>query len=305
MFRSRNFLVFCGLAIAITLPCNLSAQDEPAESGFKLKPNAVVQEEMGEGPLTDKVSYFMGYNLMKNLSQQDQDVDKEMLFKGMKAAVEGPDQKSFVMGFQMMSNLRKQGADLTLEKLFEGMNAASEGKEMDMSPEQVQAMMTSFGKLVEKRAVEKLKKEAQENSAITKAYMDKNAANNPKVKKLPNGVQYEVLLEGTGPSPTKTDRVRVDYHGTFIDGTVFDSTTKSPSGRPPQPAEFGVGGVVPGFSSALQAMKVGGKWRVVIPGELGYGVEGRGKIGPNQALIFELSLLEILEAPSAGPAETK
>ena len=76
---------------------------------------------------------------------------------------------------------------------------------------------------------------------------------------------------------------------------MFDSTIQHPDGLPPQPVEFPVGEVVPGFSAALQAMKVGGKWRIVIPGELGYGPAGRGEIGPNQALIFELSLLEILD----------
>ena len=297
MFRSRNFLVFCGLAIAVALPCNSLAQDEPAEaaSGLKLKPNVVVQDKMDDETLVAKVSYFMGYKLMESFKQQGQEVDKEMLLKGMKAAIEGPDQGSFVTGYQLMKNMQRQGADFSLDKMYEGINLADAGKELDMSDEQIKAMMTSFGNLVEKKAKEKLKKEAQDNAAATEAYMVKNGAN-PKVKKLPNGVQYEVLAEGDGASPEKSDTVRVDYHGTFLDGTVFDSTIKS--GRP---ATFPVGGVVPGFSASLQAMKVGSKWRVVIPGELGYGIPGRGKIGPNQALIFEITLLEILEKQSGPP----
>ena len=294
MFRSRNFLSFCGLVIAVALPCSCLAQDEEPASGFKLQPNVVVQDKMDDETLIAKVSYFMGYKMMENYSQQGLKVDKEMLLKGMKAAVEGPDQDSFLMGYQVVKRMQSQGAEISLDKLFEGISSADEGKELGMSDEQIQAMMTSYGNLVEKVAVEKVKKKAQANSAATEVYMAKNGTN-PKVKKLPNGVQYEVLEEGTGPSPEKSDTVKVDYHGTFLDGTVFDSTIKS--GRP---AEFAIKKVVPGFSASLQAMKVGSKWRVVIPGELGYGVAGRGKIGPNQALIFEISLLEILKKPGAG-----
>ena len=299
MFRSRNFLIFCGLAIVVALPCSLVAQDEPAAGGFKLKPSVVVEEEMDEGALIDKVSLFLGYNMMKNLSREKK-IDKEMLFKGMKAAVEGPDQESYVLGYEVMKKMEEQDAGLKLEKMFEGINSASEGKELDMSQEQIRSMMNSFGKLVQKRAEAKVRMAIDENTAATEAYMAKNAEN-PDVKELPNGVQYEVLVAGTGASPTKEDRVKVNYHGTLVDGTVFDSTIKLPNGQPGKPVEFPVGGVVEGFSSALQAMKVGGKWRVVIPGELAYGVEGRGgKIGPNQALIFEIGLLEILEK-SPGP----
>jgi len=233
MFRSRSFQIIFGLAFSVALPCSLFAQDEPA-----------------------------GFKLMQSTMLQGQEVDKEMLIKGMKAAIEGPDQKSFVAGYQMMKKMEQQGAQLTLEKMYEGMNQASAGKELDMSDEQVQAMMTSFGKLVEKRAMAKVKMQSDENGKATEAYMAENGAK-PGVKKLPNGVQYEILVEGTGDSPAKEDRVKVDYHGTFLDGTVFDSTVKS--------------------------------WKVVIPGELAYGVAGRGKIGPNQALIFELSLIEIMD----------
>ena len=295
MFRSRNFLSFCGLVIAVALPCSCLAQDEEPASGFKLQPNVVVQDKMDDGTLVGKVSYFMGFKMMESFNQQGQDVDKEMLFKGMRAAAEGPDQKSFLTGYQLVKRMQSQGAEISLDKLFEGINSADEGKELGMSDEQITAMMTSYGNLVEKLAMEKVKKKAQENSAATEVYMAKNGAN-PKVKKLPNGVQYEVLEEGTGANPEKSDTVRVDYHGTFLDGTVFDSTIKS--GRP---AEFSLRGVVPGFSASLQAMKVGSKWRVVIPGELGYGIAGRGKIGPNQGLIFEISLLEILKKPVPSP----
>ena len=182
-----------------------------------------------------------------------------------------------------------------LEKIFEGVKSASEGQELGMSQEEIRALMTSYSRMVEKKQMEKLKQQSEANLAEAEAYMAKNAAENPKVKSLDNGVQYEVLVEGDGPIPTADSKVKVDYHGTFIDGTVFDSSIKPISGRPPKPAEMRVVDVVPGFSKVLQSMKVGSKWRVVIPGPQAYKMAGSGPIGPNQALIFDVELLEILK----------
>ncbi|HDR50106.1 MAG TPA: FKBP-type peptidyl-prolyl cis-trans isomerase, partial [Mariniphaga anaerophila] len=103
--------------------------------------------------------------------------------------------------------------------------------------------------------------------------------------------QYEVLVEGDGPIPAADDRVRVHYHGTLIDGTVFDSSVERG-----EPAVFGVGQVIPGWTEALQLMPVGSKWKVYIPSNLAYGERGAGAdIGPNTTLIFEVELLEIVE----------
>lgn len=256
-------------------------------------PNAVVQDE---GSLTDKASYYVGFNMMMTLNKQRAgEVNMQELFAGMKAAATGEDKKSFIAGYQMMSDFEQRGFGLKLEKMFEGMTTASSGKELGMSEEEVQTMMMAFQKIVEKRQTEKIKKMSTDNIAATDAYMAKNAASNPKVKMLPNGVQYEVLTEGTGQVPTAANTVKLDYHGTFLDGTVFDSSISPPSGGPPKPAELGVVQFIPGFSTALQSMKVGSKWRVVIPGQLAYGIQGgaNGMIGPNQALIFEITLLAI------------
>ncbi|MCX7987236.1 MAG: FKBP-type peptidyl-prolyl cis-trans isomerase [Bacteroidales bacterium] len=111
-----------------------------------------------------------------------------------------------------------------------------------------------------------------------------------------SGLQYEVLKEGTGPHPTKDDMVSIHYKGSLIDGTVFDSSYDRG-----QPATFAVGGVIPGFTEALQLMTVGSKYRVWIPAELGYGAAGnpRGKIKPNSVLVFEIELLSIDSSASA------
>jgi FKBP-type peptidyl-prolyl cis-trans isomerase FklB len=111
------------------------------------------------------------------------------------------------------------------------------------------------------------------------------------VKVLPSGLQYKVLQEGDGPKPEETDKVRVHYHGTKIDGSVFDSSVDRG-----EPAEFPVRGVIPGWTEALQLMPVGSKWKIFIPWELGYGERGQGrKIPPYTVLIFEVELLDIVE----------
>ena len=120
--------------------------------------------------------------------------------------------------------------------------------------------------------------------------LEKNKAN-PKVKVTKSGLQYEVIKEGKGPKPKATDKVSVHYVGTLIDGTEFDSSVKRG-----QPAEFPVGGVIPGWVEALQLMPVGSKWRLVIPGNLAYGERGAGaQIGPNAVLVFEVELLKIVK----------
>ena len=111
----------------------------------------------------------------------------------------------------------------------------------------------------------------------------------PEVKTTASGLQYEVIKEGTGKRPTVNDVVKVHYHGTLIDGTVFDSSVKRGT-----PAEFGVSQVIKGWVEALQLMPVGSKYKLYIPSELAYGQQGAGAmIKPNSALVFEVELLEI------------
>ena len=118
--------------------------------------------------------------------------------------------------------------------------------------------------------------------------MEENAAR-PEVTTTESGLQYEVLVEGSGPRPSATDTVVTHYHGTLTDGTVFDSSVERGS-----PASFPVNRVIAGWTEALQMMGVGAKWRLVIPSELAYGERGAGgAIPPNATLVFEVELLEI------------
>lgn len=118
-------------------------------------------------------------------------------------------------------------------------------------------------------------------------YLAKNKAK-PGVLVTASGLQYEVLKSGTGPKPKTTDTVRVHYHGTLIDGTVFDSSVQRN-----EPAEFEVTGVIPAWTEALLLMSVGDKWKLTIPSTIAYGTQDKGKIPPNSVLIFEVELLAI------------
>jgi FKBP-type peptidyl-prolyl cis-trans isomerase FklB len=135
---------------------------------------------------------------------------------------------------------------------------------------------------------------AQANLAAGREFLSANASK-AGVVLLPSGLQYRVLDSGSGDQPGPGDSVRVHYHGTLIDGTVFDSSRDRG-----QAAEFGLAGVIPGFREALSHMRVGDRWQVFMPSTLAYGEQGAGAdIGPNETLIFELQLLDVIH--QAGP----
>jgi FKBP-type peptidyl-prolyl cis-trans isomerase FklB len=130
---------------------------------------------------------------------------------------------------------------------------------------------------------------AQGNLQAGRDFLRRNAAR-ADVVVLPSGLQYRVVQPGTGERPSVQDTVRVHYHGTRIDGRVFDSSVERG-----QPAEFPLGGVVPGFREAISMMPVGARWQVFVPSELAYGERGAGAdIGPNETLLFEIELLDIV-----------
>jgi len=134
---------------------------------------------------------------------------------------------------------------------------------------------------------EKQKADAPKQLAAGKEFLEKNKTR-PGVKVTASGLQYEVITSGTGAKPKATDTVKVHYHGTLIDGTVFDSSVERG-----EPVEFPVTGVIQGWIEALQLMSVGDKWKLYISPELGYGPNPRPKIPANSVLIFEVSLLAI------------
>lgn len=154
-----------------------------------------------------------------------------------------------------------------------------------------------FGEFLNAREAEKIAKQAAANKILYKDYIEQNEtflANNKEKKGVivtPSGLQYEVIKMGSGPKPTLQNTVRVNYKGTLIDGTEFDSSMEDN-----QPAEFRVGGVIPGWSEVLQLMPVGSKFKVYLPSDLAYGANGAGNaIKPFSTLIFDVELLDIVK----------
>jgi len=152
-------------------------------------------------------------------------------------------------------------------------------------------VLTEVQTEVNKERQEKMKEASDKNKAEGEAFL---AANKSKegVVTLPSGLQYKILTAGIGPKPTASDQVNCNYRGTLIDGTEFDSSYKRG-----KPATFGVGQVIKGWTDALQLMPIGSKWQLFIPSSLAYGERGGpgGAIGPNEALIFEVELLSIVD----------
>lgn len=195
---------------------------------------------------------------------------------------------SFVIGFNIAQNMISQGVEVDQEAMVQGIAAAFRNEELPFSDEEVEDLMNTFQQFVQGRAEQKLRQAAEVNRTEGENFVTKFAQLEG-VRKLENGVMYQILQDGAGASPTPQNTVRIHYHGTLPDGKVFDSSVQRN-----QPAEFPVNAVVPGFSAALQAMNVGSKWKVVIPSELAYGAQGPPPIGPNRTLIFEIELLEIM-----------
>ncbi|MFM1943474.1 MAG: hypothetical protein RI897_2456 [Verrucomicrobiota bacterium] len=205
-----------------------------------------------------------------------------------KPALETVEQKgSYAIGADIAANFKRQGVEVDVQALTAGFADASAGNAR-MTDAELRAATTAFREIVMAKVAEKSKAAASENLKLGAAYLEANGKK-AGVKTTASGLQYEVIKSGAGASPKAEDTVSVHYHGTLIDGTVFDSSIERG-----EPATFPVGGVIKGWVEALQMMKVGDKWKLTIPAELAYGERSPGgEIGPNSTLIFEVELLEI------------
>ena len=196
---------------------------------------------------------------------------------------------SYLIGYYYAQGLKAESVEIDIDQFFKGMQDATKGEAPPMSDEEILAVQKAFDKAIMKKRQEIFAKAADENQRAGIEFMKKNALVEG-VKELENGVQYSVLVSGDGTdNPRLTDRVKVHHKGTFIDGTVFVNTSGGP------PATFSVGGLPRGYAAALIQMKVGDKWMVYIPGDLAFGTEGTEMIGPNQTVIYELELVEIVK----------
>ena len=192
------------------------------------------------------------------------------------------DSVSYSLGVNIGENIKKQFENINLDNFEAGIKDVLEKElEAKISDNQAQAIINSYFS-------KKQKKESESMIEDGANYLQENAKREG-VTTLPSGLQYEVINNGTGPIPTIEDNVTTHYHGTLIDGTVFDSSVDRG-----EPASFPVGGVIKGWTEALQLMSVGSKWKLYVPYDLAYGERGAGaQIGPYSTLIFEVELISI------------
>ncbi len=203
---------------------------------------------------------------------------------GQEVLRSGVDSLSYGFGLLIGNNMHVQGVDsLDFDLFMKGFNDGFADQPVDMQYAQANEFIQEyFNKLASN--------EADMNLAKSQAFLEENSKKEGVVV-LESGLQYKELKAGSGESPKETDKVRVHYHGTFIDGKVFDSSIDRN-----EPIVFGVNQVIPGWTEALQLMKPGSRWMLYIPPYLAYGQQGAGGvIGPNMALIFEVELLEIVQ----------
>jgi FKBP-type peptidyl-prolyl cis-trans isomerase FklB len=202
------------------------------------------------------------------------------------------EKRSYAIGMDLGTKLRKQSVEVDSDLLMQGYKDALAGDKTLLTDEQVHAIFVQLGAEIRKAQEAKVKQAADANKQEGEAFLADNKSK-PGVVVLPSGLQYKILTEGTGPTPTPGDSVVCDYRGTLINGKEFDSSYKRG-----QPATFPVTGVIKGWTEALQLMPVGSKWQLFVPAELGYGARGAGgDIGPNSTLIFEVELISIKPKP--------
>ena len=208
-------------------------------------------------------------------------------------------QVSYIIGRDLARNFAQQGLELDFDVLSAALKEAAQGQPSQLNPDQMQAAMEQLQQRMETQDDQdaqqgdgngsvKSSGPTDDAKAAGEAFLSQNAQKEG-VKTLPSGLQYEVLTEGAGRHPSLQSSVTTHYHGTLIDGTVFDSSYQRG-----QPATFPVNGVIAGWTEALQLMGEGAKWRLYIPSNLAYGKRGAGRdIGPDSALIFDVELLKV------------
>ncbi|SHK46469.1 FKBP-type peptidyl-prolyl cis-trans isomerase [Hymenobacter psychrotolerans] len=200
------------------------------------------------------------------------------------------EQISYIIGRDLARNFAQQGLDLDVDILAASMKEGISGEPSRLSQEQVQdAMMQLQQQMGGPEDDDTQDPNAMNNNkAEGEAFLAENK-NKPGIQTLPSGLQYEILTEGSGKKPGPTSQVTTHYHGTLLNGNVFDSSYQRG-----QPATFGVNQVIAGWTEALQLMPEGSKWRLYIPSDLAYGKRGAGRdIGPDSALIFDVELLKV------------
>lgn len=200
------------------------------------------------------------------------------------------DSVSYVIGTDIGNSLFEIKDEVKLNVIMQAISDKINGKSPKIDKEQARPIMQKFSTLMQEKQMAKMKADGEKNMAEGKKFLEENKTKSGVITTA-SGLQYTVLKQGDGPKPTETDKVKVHYQGTLLNGKEFDSSIKRG-----QPAEFPVTGVIKGWTEALLLMNTGSKFKLFIPSDLAYGERNAGPdIGPNSTLIFEVELLEIVK----------
>jgi FKBP-type peptidyl-prolyl cis-trans isomerase FklB len=204
------------------------------------------------------------------------------------------DKVSYAIGVNIGKSMRKDTVDIDPAIFSRGMKDALAGGKLLLTDDEMKAALTKLQSDLRAKQEQAMQKAGEVNKKTGEDFLAQNKTKEGVVT-LPDGLQYKILKEGTGPKPAAADTVVCNYRGTLIDGTEFDSSYKRG-----QPATFPVSGVIKGWTEAVQLMPVGSKWQLFLPADLAYGNRGAGAdIGPNAALVFEVELLSIQNKAAA------
>jgi FKBP-type peptidyl-prolyl cis-trans isomerase len=198
------------------------------------------------------------------------------------------DKISYVLGREVGQGLSESPSKIDVDLFMRGIQDTLNKRKSLVSPEEEEQVKTEFSTQMREAQTQKLAAMAEQNAKAEESFLSKNKSQKGVVTTA-SGLQYQVLKEGTGAGIKESDRVKVHYRGTLIDGTEFDSSYARN-----QPAVFDVAGVIPGWTEGLKLMKFGGKYRLWVPSKLAYGARGAGQaIGPNSLLIFDVEPIEV------------
>ncbi len=199
------------------------------------------------------------------------------------------DSVAYAIGINVGNSLLKDDLLLDVDIIKAGLNDVLYTKKEKLSKEELDRVFQAFSAQIQEKQMQKQAQEGTKNLLKGRNFMEENKKK-PGVKVTPSGLQYEVITDGTGAKPVATDKVKVHYVGTLLDGSKFDSSVDRG-----EPVTFPLGNVIKGWTEGLQLMPVGSKYRFFIPADLGYGERGApgGQIGPNETLIFEVELINI------------
>ena len=199
------------------------------------------------------------------------------------------EQASYMIGMSMGKQLSEIKEDVNVDTLVKGLRASIAGEKLLLTEEQAKEIGEAFGQRLQAKQIAKAMAEAKANLEKGQKALAENGKK-PGVVTTASGLQYQILTEGKGAKPAATDGVKVHYKGTLLDGKTFDSSYDRG-----EPAVMPLQGVIPGWAEGLQLMPVGSKFKFWIPAQLAYGEQAPPTIGPNQPLVFEVELLEIVK----------